>query len=200
MILRRHWGLVALLGAGAALRALAMGAIYPGIWFPDANDYVHEAATGRLSVVRVGGYALVVAPFWRLGSAAALIVVQHCLGLAIVVLLYALLVRRGAPHWLAALAVVPAALDAYLVDIEHMIMSETVFHLVLVGAIAVLLWGERPGPFAAVAGGLLLGLVEALATGYLSSAYKDAVAFVVILAVLFVAPAGIAGRGAVERA
>ena len=56
--------------------------------------------------------------------------------------------------------------------------------------------GSFPG---AVAGGLVLGLVEALATGYVSSAYKDAVAFVVILAVLFVAPAGLFGRRAVDR-
>jgi branched-chain amino acid transport system permease protein len=38
----------------------------------------------------------------------------------------------------------------------------------------------------AIAGGLLLGLLESLGAGFISSAYKDAIAFVVILAVLFV--------------
>ena len=94
--LRRHWGVAALVAAGLALRALALVAIYPGIWFSDSNDYVKEAASGRLSSIRVGGYALFVAPFWHLGSAAALIVVQHLLGLGIVVAVYALLVHRGA--------------------------------------------------------------------------------------------------------
>jgi branched-chain amino acid transport system permease protein len=51
----------------------------------------------------------------------------------------------------------------------------------------------------AVAGGLLLGLLEALSAGYISSSYKDAVAFLVILAVLFAMPQGLLGRAKVER-
>lgn len=51
----------------------------------------------------------------------------------------------------------------------------------------------------AVAGGLLLGLVEGLGAGFVSSAYKDAIAFVVILAVLFFMPGGLAGARRVER-
>jgi len=51
----------------------------------------------------------------------------------------------------------------------------------------------------AVAGGVLLGLFEAFAAGYLSSQYKDAVAFLVILAVLFARPQGLFGRASVER-
>jgi hypothetical protein len=177
---RPHAPLVALLLAGLALRVLAFVAIYPGIFFPDTNDYVKEAVTGILSLRRVGGYALVVAPFWRLGSAAALIALQHAFGLAIVVLVYALLVRRGAARWVALLAVVPVALDAYFVDIEHEIMSETVFHLALVGALAVLLWNDaRPGPRAMAAGGLLLGYAAVVR----SVAFPLIVLFVVYLLV-----------------
>ena len=51
----------------------------------------------------------------------------------------------------------------------------------------------------AVIGGLVLGLLEALSAGYLSSQYKDAVAFIVILLVLFVRPQGLLGRARVER-
>ncbi len=50
--------------------------------------------------------------------------------------------------------------------------------------------GSFPG---AVVGGLALGLLESLAAGYLSSAYKDVIAFVVMLAVLLVMPGGILG-------
>jgi len=155
--LRRHGALVALVVVAAALRALAVAAIYPGIWFSDTNSYVHAAATGTVSAIRTTGYSLFVAPFYHAHSAGALIVAQHLIGLAIIVVLYAWLVRRGVSRWVAVLAVVPAALDAYLVDIEHTIMAETVFHASVVGAIVVLLWNERVGLAAAVAGGLLLG-------------------------------------------
>ena len=75
---------------------LAETAIYPGIWFSDRNGYVKAAATGILTPTRVSGYALLVSPFWHAGSAAALIALQHAIGIALVIALYALLVRRGA--------------------------------------------------------------------------------------------------------
>lgn len=59
--------------------------------------------------------------------------------------------------------------------------------------------GGMGNPLGAVLGGLLLGLVEALGAGYLSSTYKDGIAFVMILVVLFVWPRGLLGRRSVER-
>ncbi len=52
-------------------------------------------------------------------------------------------------------------------------------------------FGSFPG---AIIGGLGLGLLESLSAGYLSSAYKDAVAFAVLLLVLFVRPKGLLGK------
>jgi len=51
----------------------------------------------------------------------------------------------------------------------------------------------------AVVGGLLLGAIEAFSAGYISSQYKDAVAFLVILLVLFARPQGIFGKPKFER-
>ncbi len=45
----------------------------------------------------------------------------------------------------------------------------------------------------AVVGGFLLGIIEALAAGFLSSAYKDAVAFIILLLMLFIRPEGLLG-------
>jgi branched-chain amino acid transport system permease protein len=70
--------------------------------------------------------------------------------------------------------------------------------LALKGFAAAMLGGVG-NPLGAVAGGLLLGLLESFATGYISSAYKDAIAFIVILIVLFAAPRGLFGRRNVER-
>jgi branched-chain amino acid transport system permease protein len=68
----------------------------------------------------------------------------------------------------------------------------------LKGFAAAMLGGIGSGP-GAIAGGLALGLIEALGAGYLSSAYKDVFAFIVLLAALVFLPNGFAGRGAAER-
>jgi branched-chain amino acid transport system permease protein len=57
-------------------------------------------------------------------------------------------------------------------------------------------YGSTPG---AVVGGLLLGILEALGAGLISSAYKDAIAFVILLAILLVKPAGFLGCVRVRR-
>ena len=70
--------------------------------------------------------------------------------------------------------------------------------LALKGFAAAML-GGMGSPKGALAGGLLLGLMEALTAGYISSHYKDAVAFFVILAVLFAFPRGLYGSTPTER-
>jgi branched-chain amino acid transport system permease protein len=57
-------------------------------------------------------------------------------------------------------------------------------------------YGSMPG---AVLGGLLLGIMESLAAGLISSAYKNAVAFIILLLVLFVRPSGLLGEPETER-
>lgn len=59
--------------------------------------------------------------------------------------------------------------------------------------------GGLGNPMGAIAGGLILGISEAMTAGYLSSAYKDAVAFLIILLVLMLLPAGIFGRRSADR-
>ena len=51
-------------------------------------------------------------------------------------------------------------------------------------------FGSFPG---AILGGLILGLLESLGAAYISSAYKDVIAFVVLLLVLFIRPRGLLG-------
>ncbi|WP_377808663.1 branched-chain amino acid ABC transporter permease [Azospirillum sp. A29] len=68
----------------------------------------------------------------------------------------------------------------------------------LKGFTAAVLGGLGHGP-GAVAGGLIVGVAEALGAGYISSAYKDAVAFVIILAVLLFMPNGLFGKRGTER-
>jgi branched-chain amino acid transport system permease protein len=70
--------------------------------------------------------------------------------------------------------------------------------LALKGFAAAML-GGMGNPLGAVVGGVLVGVIEQLSGGMISSRYKDAVAFIVILLTLFVLPNGLFGRSRVER-
>jgi len=89
---------------------------------------------------------------------------------------------------LAGVLVTPITLTSYDMGIA----------LALKGFAAAML-GGMGNPFGALVGGLLLGLLEALTAGYISSSYKDAASFVVILGVLFFMPQGIFGGKSAER-
>jgi branched-chain amino acid transport system permease protein len=54
-------------------------------------------------------------------------------------------------------------------------------------------------PFGVVLGGLILGVMESLGAGLISSGYKDAIAFLILLLMLFFRPQGILGKGKGER-
>ena len=48
-------------------------------------------------------------------------------------------------------------------------------------------------PYGAMAGGLIIGIAQEVSAGYVSTAYKPAVAFIIMIAVLLVRPQGIFG-------
>jgi branched-chain amino acid transport system permease protein len=103
----------------------------------------------------------------------------------IMTLSFALSAAIGA---LAGVLVTPITLTSYDVGIS----------LALKGFAAAML-GGMGNPKGALVGGLLLGVLEAMTAGYISSQYKDAAAFIVILAVLFAMPQGIFGRKVTDR-
>ncbi len=68
----------------------------------------------------------------------------------------------------------------------------------LKGFVAATVGGLGSG-LGAIAGGVALGLLESLTAGYISSAYKDASAFVVVLIILLVRPRGLFGAASSQR-
>jgi branched-chain amino acid transport system permease protein len=56
--------------------------------------------------------------------------------------------------------------------------------------------GSIPG---AMIGGLLMGISEYLVVGYISSTYRDAIAFVILIIVLLIKPTGLLGRNVTEK-
>lgn len=71
--------------------------------------------------------------------------------------------------------------------------------LVLLKALAGAVLGGFTSLPGAVVGGILVGVVESLTSVYISSAFDDAIAFVVIVAVLMIRPEGLLGKPAVKK-
>lgn len=83
-----------------------------------------------------------------------------------------------------------AGLAGFLVAPLFVVTTTMGFLLMLKGLAATIVggWGSLKG---AVFGGLIIGVVEALGAGYVSSEYKDVIAFVIIIVVLLFRPRGL---------
>jgi branched-chain amino acid transport system permease protein len=88
---------------------------------------------------------------------------------------------------LAGAAGVLLAPSLYLYPTVGELLIVKCFVIVVLGGL-----GSVPG---AIAGGLLLGVVESLGAVYVSSTYKDGIGFVLFLAVLLYRPSGLFGVG-----
>jgi branched-chain amino acid transport system permease protein len=97
----------------------------------------------------------------------------------IVMLSFAMSAASGA---VAGVLVTPITLTAYNVGL---ILGLKGFCAAILGGFGNF-WG-------AICGGVLLGLLESLGAGLISSGYKDAIAFLVLLIVLFLRPTGLFG-------
>jgi hypothetical protein len=151
-LLRRHWLLAGLLAAGLILRILAQAAYRPALLFSDSVRYLYLSG-GNDPV----GYRVLLKPVLLVGNLDMVAAVQHLLGLGMAIALYILLLRRGAPRALAALATAPVLLDAYQVQMEQSIMSDVLFETLIVAGLVILLWEHAPRPWMVAAGGCALG-------------------------------------------
>jgi len=89
---------------------------------------------------------------------------------------------------MAGIIVAPLTMTAYDVGIM----------LGLKGFCAAIIGGMSSG-ISTVIGGLLLGVLESLGAGMISSGYKDAIAFIILLLILFIRPQGLFGKAESER-
>jgi branched-chain amino acid transport system permease protein len=89
---------------------------------------------------------------------------------------------------MAGIIIAPLTMTAYDVGVM----------LGLKGFCAVIIGGMSSG-LGTIMGGLLLGLLESLGAGYISASYKDAIAFIILLLILFVRPQGLFATKETER-
>ena len=117
------------------------------LWFNDSYQYLQfTLGAFRPDPTRPSGYSVYLRLLEPLHSFAVVTVSQHLMGLAIGIMIYALLVHRfKVPLWIAALAAVPALYDAYQIELEHLLMADTLFALLITAAITVAMWRPSRG-------------------------------------------------------
>lgn len=155
----KHWLIITLLVLGTVLRTVAWLAYQPALLYLDSFRYLENVGVHSPARMHPIGYDLfVLAPTLAVGGLELVTAIQHLAVLAAAVALYALALRHGARPWLAALAAAPLLLDAYQVQIEQLIMSDSWLQVLLVALLWVLLGRGAPSPRRAALGGLLLGV------------------------------------------
>jgi branched-chain amino acid transport system permease protein len=191
------------IGASILLRGVATI-----VW--DKNIHALPAFSGE-TPIRIGGATLLPQSLWVMGVTVVIVLLltwffgrtllgkallatshnRHAAQLAGISVRRVLLASFGLSAALGAIAgilVAPITFTSWDVGVM----------LGLKGFAAAILGGLGSGP-GAVVGGLVLGLIEAFGAGYVSSAYKDVIAFVIILAVLMFMPSGLFGVRSADR-
>jgi hypothetical protein len=154
-LLRLHWPLLAVLGAATFLRVWFVYAYPYAFFFPDSRSYVASTIDGYPNQVRPWGYSGLIEPFLN-QPYIRIAIIQHVIGLALIVAGYAFLRRRGVRPWLSALAMLPFALDARVLTIEHYVLAETAYIAFTAAGLFLIAWRDKVGWVAASVGGLLL--------------------------------------------
>jgi hypothetical protein len=200
--LRRHWLFMALLVLGAALRGVVLAAYHPALIFPDSVrylQYAHNFADGHWSVdaLRQSGYSVLIIPVLLAHGLWIIPLVQHLVGLATALLVYAVLIRFGIRTWLAAVAAIPVLFDPLQLVLEQYVLSDVWTVFLILAALVILVWrrdapalGRRDVPaqkpaqersgsgwVPAAACGLLLGVAVT---------FRDEVLIMIVPAVLYV--------------
>jgi hypothetical protein len=160
-LLRGHQPLVAVLAIGTAARVLVAIAYRPALFFPDSWSYLTLAYSGeRFAPDRPSGYPILLELIGVPGhSLTAITTLQHLAGLAVAILVYALLIRAGAARAVATVAAALVVLNAYAIVLEQTILAESFFTLALVASFYLVTGERRSNLDLAAAGVLLAGAV-----------------------------------------
>ncbi|MFC4116706.1 hypothetical protein [Nonomuraea zeae] len=185
-VLADHRVFAVLLALAAALRVVTMLGYRPAqLYWYDSFTYLDTAVhLAPSATFHPSGYPLLLRALWPAHSVELIAAVQHAMGLAVAVMLYAVLRRRSLPGWGAALATVPGLFDASFLRLEHAVLSDTQFIFLIVAGLAVLMWSPVLSARAAVAAGLLFAL----------AALTRTIALPLLLLVLLVLAVRRAGR------
>ncbi len=160
--LRQHWLFAVIVVCATALRAVVQLAYQQALIFPDSErylQYAHNFIIGQWipDWLRTSGYSILLIPAVLAHNLASVVAVQHLLGLATAVLIYATCLHFGARRWLAALAAIPVLFDPLQLDLEQYILTDVSATFLVALALVVLVWKrEAIGKAAPAVAGLLI--------------------------------------------
>jgi len=164
--LRRHAAFVVVLALAISVRLVVTSAYPSAFYFPDSVQYVELAKSWAPDPSRPLGYPLFLklflVPFGSpaLPYAAApyetIALIQHALIIGLIVAGYVFLVHFGVARWLAAVAMIPMALDGREIALERHVISETLFIVLLAGGLMILARRGRLSTAWACVGGFLV--------------------------------------------
>jgi hypothetical protein len=200
--LRRHWLFAVLAVCGTGLRVVVQLAYQQALIFPDSErylQYAHNFIIGQWipDWLRTSGYSFLLIPAVLAHNLASVVTVQHLLGLATAVLIYATCLHFGARRWLAALATIPVLFDPLQLDLEQYILTDVSATFLVTVALVVLVWKRdeigkaRP---------LVAGLLIAAATLIRESDLLMMIPMLLYLAVVIRPWRRLAGRAALMLA
>jgi len=191
------------LGVGITLKGLAQVFIGKETLFPPAFS---GSAPVNLGFASISSQAV-----WVAGSLVVFVVALHALrqytrlGIsmrAVSINHYAAVLMGISPRKAAAASFVIAGIIGGAAGALFAPLASTHYDngmfLAIKGFAAAIL-GGLGSPLGALVGGLILGVTESLAAGYLSSVYKDAVSLLMLLVVLLARPQGLLGKALLQK-
>jgi len=154
---RVHWQFSLLLLVAVCIRIVVILGYPPIMWFPDSFNYFQDAVTHVPDEVRPNGYPFFLSVLLPLHNMYPVALLQAAMGVAMGILTYALLRRRGLPWWGATLAAAPVLLDAFEMQLEHMVTADVLFTFLVTAAVVIACWNDRPSVPAMAVVGVMIG-------------------------------------------
>ncbi len=160
--MREHWLFAIIVVCGSALRVVVQLAYQQALIFPDSERYLQYAHSFLIGQwipdwLRTSGYSFLLMPAVLAHNLSVVVAIQHLLGLATAVLIYATLIHFGARRWVAALATIPVLFDPLQLDLEQYILTDVSATFLVFLALVVLVWKrDALGKGAALTAGLLI--------------------------------------------
>jgi hypothetical protein len=153
---RKHALFCSVLLVAAIVRVVVGLGYPPALWFFDSLPYIHAVLPLAPNSVRPIGYSYFLALLEPFHSVRLVTAVQAVMGLAMGTAVYAVLRRYKLSASAAVLAAVPVLLSAYELQMEHFVLSDTLFGLLVTFAVVIVLWSQVPPTWVCALTGLVL--------------------------------------------